>query len=152
VATCFSDGSDDSDDESSHDEKKAMKKAFASITISNKPSLFGASSTCLMAKPTKVQNDSDDDSCASDDCRFDDEEEDYSKDELMEIYVQLGKGYKKKSKECKGLEQELKAIRKSFDELQTSHECLKKDHEELLKKLTLLYLSLPRRRRLRRSK
>jgi hypothetical protein len=71
-----------------------------------------------MAKSTKVQDDSDDDSCASDGCRSDDdEEEDYSKDEFMEICEQLSKGYKNKSKECKGLEQELKALRKSFEEL-----------------------------------
>ena len=49
----------------------------------------------------------------------------------MEICEHLGKGYKRKIKECKGLEEELKALRKSFDELQASHECLKEDHEEL---------------------
>jgi arsenate reductase-like glutaredoxin family protein len=115
VVTWDSDCSSDSDDESSDDEKKAMKKAFASIAISTKPSLFGASSTCLMAKPTKVHYDSDDDaSCSSDDDRSDDEE-DPSKEELMDICEQLGKGFKRKSKECIGLEKELKALRKSYD-------------------------------------
>jgi hypothetical protein len=116
-----------------------------------------------MAKPTKVKyDDSDDDSCASDGCRSDDEEdEDYSKDDLLGIIDQMSKGYKrttkkykileqeliaksnendalmeelvalKKSKECKGIEQELKALRKSFDELEASCGCLKEDHEDL---------------------
>jgi regulator of replication initiation timing len=85
-----------------------------------------------MEKPTKIQyDDSDDDSCASDGCRSDDEE-DYSKEELMDFVDQLNKGFNKKRKECKGLEQKLKALRKSFEELQASHECLKEDHEELV--------------------
>jgi hypothetical protein len=116
-----------------------------------------------MAKPTKVKyDDSDDDSCASDGCRSDEEEdEDYSKDDLLGIIDQMSKGYKrttkkykileqeliaksnendssmeelvalKKSKECKGIEQKLKALRKSFDELEASRECLKEDHEDL---------------------
>jgi hypothetical protein len=116
-----------------------------------------------MAKPTKVKYDnSDDDSCDSNGYRSDDEEdEDYSKDDLLGIIDQRSKGYKrttkkckileqelitksnkndalmdelvalKKSKECKGIEQELKALRKSFDELEASHECLKEDHEDL---------------------
>jgi hypothetical protein len=100
-----------------------------------------------MAKPIKVKyDDSDDDSCTSDGCRSDDEEdEDYSMDDLLGIIDQRIKGYKrttkrckileqeliaksnennaligelvalKKSKECKGIEQELKALRNSFD-------------------------------------
>jgi uncharacterized protein YaiI (UPF0178 family) len=115
-----------------------------------------------MAKPTKVKyDDSDDDSCDDDGCRSDDDNENYSNDDLMDIIDQMSKGYKrlhkkskmfekeliaksnenkalmeeledlKKSKECKGLEQELKALRKSFDELKASRECLKKDHEDL---------------------
>jgi hypothetical protein len=116
-----------------------------------------------MAKPTKVKHDdSDDDSSASDDCMSDNEEdEDYSKDDLLGIIDQISKGYKrttkkykileqdliaksnendtlmeelialKKSKECKGIEQELKALKKSFDELEVSRECLKEDHEDL---------------------
>jgi hypothetical protein len=133
VVTWDSDGSNDSDDDSSDDEKNAMKKAFASIAISTKPSLFGTSLTCFMAKPTKVQDDSDYDSCASDDDRSDDDdEEEPSKKELMKICEQLGKGFKRKSKECMSLEQELKALRKVHDELQASHECLKEDHEEFV--------------------
>jgi predicted nuclease with TOPRIM domain len=58
-------------------------------------------------------------------------EEDYSKDELIEICEQLSTGYEKKRKECKALQKELKAFKQSFDELQASHECLNEDHEEL---------------------
>ena len=53
MVTWDSDGSLDSDD-SSDDDKKSIKKALASITINNKPSIFDTPSTCLMAKPTKV--------------------------------------------------------------------------------------------------
>jgi hypothetical protein len=116
-----------------------------------------------MAKPTKVKyDDSDDNSCASDGCRsVDEEDEDYSKDDLLGIIDQMSKGYKrtikkykilkqeliaksnendalieklvtlKKSKECKRIEQGLKALRKSFDELEASRECLKEDHEDI---------------------
>jgi predicted nuclease with TOPRIM domain len=84
-----------------------------------------------MAKSTKVKYDE------SDDCRSDDEE-DYSKDKLIETCEQLSTGFEKKStgyekkrNECKALQKELKALKQSFDELQASHECLKEDHEEL---------------------
>jgi hypothetical protein len=62
-----------------------------------------------MTKSTKVKyDDSDDDSCASDGCRSDDEEdEDYSKDDLLGIIDQMRKGYKRTIKRCKILEQEL---------------------------------------------
>jgi hypothetical protein len=43
------------DDNSSDDDKKFKKKALASIAINNKPSIFDTSSTCRMAKPTKVK-------------------------------------------------------------------------------------------------
>ena len=69
-----------------------------------------------MAKPTKVKYDESDDECESDDCRSDDEE-DYSKDELIEICEQLSTSYEKKRKECKALQKELKALKESFDEL-----------------------------------
>jgi hypothetical protein len=127
VVTWDSDCANDSDDDdSSDDDKRSIKKALASITIHNKSSLFDTPLTCLMAKPTKVKYDK----CESDDCRSDDEE-DYFKDELIEICEQLSTGYEKKRKECKALQKELKALKQSFDELQASHECLKEDHEEL---------------------
>jgi DNA repair exonuclease SbcCD ATPase subunit len=83
-----------------------------------------------MAKPTKVKYDDSNDKCESDDCRSDNEE-DYSKEELIKICEQLSTGYEKKRKECKELLKKLKALEKSFGELQASHEYLKEDHEEL---------------------
>jgi hypothetical protein len=45
------DSEDTSDDDgSSDDDKKSVKKALASITINNKPSIFDTPSSCLMAK------------------------------------------------------------------------------------------------------
>jgi predicted nuclease with TOPRIM domain len=67
-----------------------------------------------MAKPTKVKYDG----CESDDCRSDDE--DYSKDELIEMCEQLSTGYEKKRKKCEALQKELKALKQSFEELQAS--------------------------------
>jgi hypothetical protein len=54
VVTWDSDASSE-DDDSSDDDKKSKKKALASIAINNKPSIFDTSSTCLMAKPTKIK-------------------------------------------------------------------------------------------------
>jgi hypothetical protein len=81
----------DDDDDSSDDDKRCIKKALASIAIHNKPSLFDTPLTCLMAKLTKVKYDESDDEYESDDCKSD-EEEDYSKDELIEICEQLSTG------------------------------------------------------------
>jgi hypothetical protein len=59
VVTWDSDASSVESD-SSDDDKKSKKKAFASIAMKNKPSLFDTSSTCLMAKPTMVKYDESD--------------------------------------------------------------------------------------------
>jgi hypothetical protein len=87
VVTWDSDDSNDDDEESSSDDDKPIRRAFASIALTNKPSLFNTTSTCLMAKPTKVKyDDSDDDSCDDDGRRSDDDDdENYSKDDLMDI-------------------------------------------------------------------
>ena len=77
-----SDGSSDSDS-SSDDDKKSIKRALASIAINNKPSIFDTPSTCLMVKPTKVKHDVSDDECESDACRSDDDDDEYTKEELM---------------------------------------------------------------------
>jgi hypothetical protein len=67
VVTWDSDCTNDSDDDDlSDDDKRSIKKALASITIHNKPSLFDTPSTCLMAKPTKVKYNESDDECESD--------------------------------------------------------------------------------------
>ena len=89
VVTWDSDGSSN-DGDSSDGDKKSLKKALASITINNKPSIFDTPSTCLMAKPTKVKYDvSDNDDCGSDDCRSDDDDEEYTKEELMDMLEQV---------------------------------------------------------------
>jgi predicted nuclease with TOPRIM domain len=82
-----------------------------------------------MAKLTKVKYDESYDECESDDCRSFDE--DYFKDELIEICEKLSTSYEKKRKVYKALQKELKALKQSFDKLQASHERLKEDHEEL---------------------
>jgi len=79
VVTWDSDGSSD-DDNSSDDNKKYIKKALASIAISNKPSLFDTPSTCLMAKST---SDSDEEL------------------DLMDILEQAHSCLELKRKECK---------------------------------------------------
>jgi hypothetical protein len=130
VVTWDSDNSD-SDDDSFSDDEKTTRRAITNIALSNKPSIFDTTSTCLMAKPTKVKHDdSDDDSCASDDCRSDDEEdEDYSKDDLLGIIDQMSKGYKRKTKKCKILEQEFIAKSNENDSLMKELVALKKSKE-----------------------
>jgi hypothetical protein len=56
-----------------------------------------------MVKPTKIKyDDSDDESCASDGCRSDDEEdEDYSNDDLLGIIDQMSKGYKRTTRDAR---------------------------------------------------
>jgi hypothetical protein len=103
VVTWDSDDSDDDNDDSSSDDEKPIRRAIANLALSNKPSIFDITSTCLMVKPTKVKyDDSDDDSCASDGCRSDDEEdEDYFKDDLLGIIDQMSKGYKRTTQKYK---------------------------------------------------
>jgi hypothetical protein len=101
MVTWDSDGSLNSDD-SSDDDKKSLKKALASITINNKPSIFDTPSTCLMAKPTKVKYDvSDNDTCESNDCRSDNDDEEYTKEELMDMSEQVHTCFEMMRKECK---------------------------------------------------
>ena len=88
IVTWDSDGSSD-DDSSSDDDKKHLKRALASIAINKKLSIFDTPSTCLMAKPTKVKYDESDDECESDSCRSDDEEEEYTKEELLDMCEQV---------------------------------------------------------------
>ena len=99
--TWDSDASSDNND-SSDDDKKSKKKALASIVINNKPSLFDTPSTCLMAKPTKVQYDESDDDCETDYCRSDDDDEE-SKEELMDMLENSHTCLEMKRKECKEL-------------------------------------------------
>ena len=54
VITWDSDASSNNDDDDSDDNKATKKKVLASIAINEKPFLFDSSS-CFMAKATKVQ-------------------------------------------------------------------------------------------------
>ena len=127
VVTWDSDGSSDSDS-SSDDDKKSIKRALASIAINNnKLSIFDTPSTCLMAKPTKVKYDvNDDDECESDTCRNDDndddddEDEEYTKEELLDMCEQVHACNEMKRKECKEL-RKVKFLEQSFDELNATH-------------------------------
>jgi hypothetical protein len=84
-----------------------------------------------MAKPTKVKyDDSDDDSCDNDSCRSDNDDENYSKDHLMDIIDQMSKGYKRLYKKSKIFEKELiaksnenKALMEELEDLKKSKEC-----------------------------
>jgi hypothetical protein len=71
-----------------------------------------------------------DDDCKSGDCRSDDDEE-YTKEEFIDMCEQVHTCFEIKKKECKELRKELKALKQSLGELQASHQCLKENHEEL---------------------
>jgi hypothetical protein len=95
VVTWDSDESSE-DSESSDDDNKSKKKALVSIAINNKPSLLDTPPTCLMAKPSKVKYDK------SNNCRSDDDEED-SKEALMDMLDNAHTCLEMKRKECKEL-------------------------------------------------
>ena len=86
-----------------------------------------------MVKPTKVKYDvSDDDKCENDACRSDDdEEEEYTKEELMDMCEQVHTCFEMKRKECKELHKKIKYLDQSFDELNATHERLIEAHEKL---------------------
>jgi hypothetical protein len=95
--------SSDDDDDSDDERKTTKKKALASIAINNKPSLFGASSTCFMAEATKVQSDDASDSKSED-------EEEPSKEELFEMLQEAQSYMDKKRKELKELRKKHQAL------------------------------------------
>jgi exonuclease VII small subunit len=110
-----------------------------------------------MAKPTKIKYDVSDDDCESDDYRSDDDDE-YTKEELLDMCEQVHTCFEIKRKECKELHKKIKSLEQSFDELNASHESLREDHEKLgkahskLEKAYSLSSSKSRRRKPRRSK
>ena len=84
-----------------------------------------------MTKPTKVKYDvSDDDECESDACRSDEE---YSKEELMDMCEQVHTCFEMKRKEWKELNKKVKFLEQSLDELNATHERLMEAHEKLSK-------------------
>jgi hypothetical protein len=125
VVTWDSDAS--TDDDSSDDDKASKKKALASIAINNKPSLFNTTS-CFMAKGSKVKYDKSDNSeCESDS----DDDNEFSNEQLMNMLEQANSIINKKSKKCKDLQNKLDALEQSFNELNATHERLEKAYEKL---------------------
>ena len=86
VVTWDSDASSsDDDDDDSDDNKTTKKKVFASIAINEKPSLF-ESSSCFMAKATKIQScDDESDEEHDDDNENDSDDDEPTKDELIDM-------------------------------------------------------------------
>jgi hypothetical protein len=70
------------------------------------------------------------DDCESDDCRSDDDDEEYTKEELLDMCEQVHTCFEMKRKECKELRKKIKSLEQSFDELNDSHESLREDHEK----------------------
>jgi uncharacterized coiled-coil DUF342 family protein len=81
-----------------------------------------------MAKPTKIKYNVSDDECDSDDCRSDDDEK-YTKDELLDMCEQVHNCFEMKRKECNELRKKIKSLEQSFDELNVSLESLREDYE-----------------------
>jgi hypothetical protein len=131
VVTWDSDASS-SDDDDSDDDKTTKKKGHASIAIQEKPSLFDTSS-CFMAKATKVQtyNDGCDDEHDNESESESDNDDEPTKDELIDMLEDAKEYFDIKIRECKDLRKELKALKEAFDELNASHERLEKAHEKV---------------------
>jgi hypothetical protein len=96
-------------------------------------------------KVYQVKYDVSDDNCESDDCRSDDDDKKYTKEELLDMCEQVHTCFEMKRKKCKELCKKIKSLEQSFDELNASHESLREDHEKLSKahyKLEKAYSSL----------
>jgi hypothetical protein len=132
VCTWDSDG--ESDDE---DDEQVKRKAMISIGHHKKPSLFGSSPSCFMAKGSKVyHSDSDNDEpCANevkyDDSGSEDENDEPTREDLYNMLEQAHVMLKAKGKECNGLLKKVKFLEQGICELKGSHESLKEDHGEL---------------------
>jgi hypothetical protein len=129
VVTWDSDASS-SDDDDSDDDKTTKKKALASITINEKPSFFDTPS-CFMAKATKVQTCDDGYDEEYDNESKSDNDDEPTKDELLDMLDDAKEHFDIKRRKCKDLRKELKALKKAFDELNASHERLEEAHEKL---------------------
>jgi hypothetical protein len=129
VVTWDSDASSSDDDDDSDDDMTTKKRALASIAINEKPSLFDTPSTCFMAKATKVQFD---DECEHDKNESDsDDDDELTKDELIDMLEDVKTHFDIKRRECKDLRKELKALKQAFDELNATNERLQVAHEKL---------------------
>jgi hypothetical protein len=76
-----------------------------------------------------------DDECKSDAYRSDndDKEEEYTKEELLDMCEQVQTCFEMNRKECKELCKKVKFLEQSFDELNATHERLMEAHEKLSK-------------------
>jgi DNA repair exonuclease SbcCD ATPase subunit len=142
-----------SDDNDSDDDKTTKKKALARIAIQEKPSFFDTPS-CFMAKATKVQTCDDrcDKEHNNESKSESDNDDEPTKDELIDMLEDTKEHFDIKRRECKYLRKKLKALKQAIDELNASHERLEEAHENLarltrsLKKLIPLYLVSKMRR------
>jgi hypothetical protein len=131
VVTWDSDASSSDDDDDS-DNDKSTKKALASIAINKKHSLFDTPSTCFMAKATKVQTCDDGCDEEHDNESESDDDDEPTKNELIDMLEDAKEHFDIKRRECKDLRKELKALKQVFDELNASHERLEEAHEKLI--------------------
>ena len=137
VVTWDSDASLSDDDDDSDDHKTTKKKVLASIAINEKPSLF-ESSSCFMAKATKVQSCDDesdeehvDDNEHENENDSDSDDDEPTKDELFDMLEDAKEHFDIKRRECKSLNKEVKALKQALDELKATHEKLEEAHEKL---------------------
>jgi DNA repair exonuclease SbcCD ATPase subunit len=82
-----------------------------------------------MAKATKVQTW--DDGCDEEHDNESDNDDEPTKDELIDMLKDAKEHFDIKRREYKDLRKELKALKQAFDELNASHERLKEAHEKL---------------------
>jgi hypothetical protein len=131
VITWDSDASSSDDDDNSDVDKTTKKKALSSIAINEKPSLFDTPLTYVIAKATKVQtyDDGCDEEHDNESERDDDDEP--TKDELIDMLEDAKEYFDIKRRECKDLHKELKALKQAFGELNASHERLEKAYKKL---------------------
>ena len=121
VVTWDSDASSsDDDDDDSDDNKTTKKKILASIAINEKPSLF-ESSSCFMAKATKVQSyddesdeEHDDDNEHKNENDSDSDDDEPTKDELFDMLEDAREHFDIKRREHKSLRKELKDLKQSL--------------------------------------
>jgi hypothetical protein len=137
VVTWDSDASSSDDDDDSDDNKTTKKKVLASIAINEKPSLF-ESSSCFMAKATKVQSCDDesdeehvDDNEHENENDSDSDDDELTKDELFDMLEDAKEHFDIKRRECKSLNKEVKALKQALDELKATHEKLEVAYEKL---------------------
>jgi chromosome segregation ATPase len=83
-----------------------------------------------MAKTTKVQTC--DDGCDEEhDNESESDDDELTKDELIDMLEDAKEHFDIKRRECKYLHKELKTLKQAFDELNASHERLEEAHEKL---------------------